>query len=144
MTRPPHPLPTSVQKALHSGDKLMAIQLLRASAGLDLKAAKDAVERGGLDTLIPPDVVEPALLSLPPAVREAMRRGQKVDAIRLLREATGMGLKEARQAVEGLASEVSAAEHGLGPGEQPRARWAWAVAWAALLLAGLGYAWWGR
>ncbi len=38
--------------------------------------------------------------ALPPSVVEAMTRGDKIDAIRLLREQTGLGLKEAKDAVE--------------------------------------------
>jgi ribosomal protein L7/L12 len=137
MTGPSHPLPASVQAALARGDKLLAIQLLRASAGLDLKSAKDAVERGGLDTLIPPDVAEPALVSWPPQVQAALQRGQKVAAIRVLREATGLGLKEAKAAVEAQLGERGTRDHSLGPGELPRARWG---GWRMLLvglLAGL-------
>ncbi len=37
---------------------------------------------------------------LPEAARSALERGEKLQAIRLLREATGMGLKEAKEAVE--------------------------------------------
>lgn len=38
-------------------------------------------------------------------VADALRRGDKIDAIRLLREATGMGLKEAKETVERLIAE---------------------------------------
>lgn len=37
---------------------------------------------------------------LPPQVQAALARGQKIEAIKLLREARGMGLKEAKEAVE--------------------------------------------
>jgi hypothetical protein len=38
------------------------------------------------------------------AVREALRRGNKIGAIKLYREATGLGLKEAKDAVEAMES----------------------------------------
>jgi ribosomal protein L7/L12 len=38
----------------------------------------------------------------PPAVVDALRRGQKIDAIKAYREATGAGLKEAKEYVEEL------------------------------------------
>jgi hypothetical protein len=37
---------------------------------------------------------------LPPAAAEALRRGNKIDAIKAVREATGLGLKEAKDYVE--------------------------------------------
>jgi ribosomal protein L7/L12 len=38
----------------------------------------------------------------PPAVVDALRRGKKIDAIKAYREATGAGLKEAKDYVEEL------------------------------------------
>jgi ribosomal protein L7/L12 len=38
--------------------------------------------------------------ALPPAVREAWAAGRTVEAVRLLREATGIGLKEARDTLK--------------------------------------------
>jgi ribosomal protein L7/L12 len=144
MTGPSHPLPASVQAALARGDKLLAIKLLRASAGLDLKAAKDAVERGGLDSMIPPDVAEPAQVSWPPQVQAALQRGQQVEAIRLLREATGLGLKEAKAAVEAQSDVPGTRERLLGPGALPRARWGGWLVLLAGLLALLAYLGWSR
>lgn len=34
------------------------------------------------------------------AIAEALARGEKIEAIKLLREATGLGLKESKEAVE--------------------------------------------
>jgi hypothetical protein len=39
---------------------------------------------------------------LPPDVIAAARNGHKIDAIKLLREHTGMGLREAKEAVDAL------------------------------------------
>lgn len=49
----------------------------------------------------PPDDLEGRVL-------EEMRQGRKISAIKLHREATGMGLKESKEAVEALA-----AQHGI-------------------------------
>ena len=46
--------------------------------------------------------VEPAP-NLPPAVVEHLAQGRKLQAIKAHREATGVGLKEAKQAVEDYA-----------------------------------------
>lgn len=51
-----------------------------------------------------PTVPSPA--ALPPehlaAIRHELARGNKIDAIKLMREATGLGLAEAKQAVEAM------------------------------------------
>lgn len=40
--------------------------------------------------------------SFPPAFAEALRRGKTIDAIKIYREVTGLGLKEAKAAVEAI------------------------------------------
>jgi ribosomal protein L7/L12 len=40
--------------------------------------------------------------AVPASVAQALRNGNKIEAIKLLREATGVGLKEAKEAVEAL------------------------------------------
>lgn len=46
---------------------------------------------------------------LPANVLDALRRGQKIEAIKLLREQTGIGLKEAKDAVEAQPLEPGSA-----------------------------------
>lgn len=71
--------------------------------------------------------------SLPPDVRSAVQAGRKIDAIRLLREATGLGLKEAKDAVE--AFEAGEAPPALSPGAVKRGldKGSWAIAIVGLL-----------
>jgi ribosomal protein L7/L12 len=40
--------------------------------------------------------------SVPPEVEQLAREGKKIEAIKLMRESSGMGLAEAKDAVEGL------------------------------------------
>ena len=47
--------------------------------------------------------------TIPPEVKAAMDRGNKIEAIKLLRAATGLGLKEAKDAVEHLEASGSLA-----------------------------------
>lgn len=42
---------------------------------------------------------------LPPEVLAALERGQKIEAIKLMRELKGVGLKEAKEAVDGYKPE---------------------------------------
>jgi hypothetical protein len=71
---------------------------------------------------------------LPPDVLDALARGNKIEAIKLLRGHTGLGLKEAKDAVE--ASGVVATGRKLSPGEVPRSSpagwWLSALAIAAV------------
>ena len=43
---------------------------------------------------------------LSPQVLEALRRGNKIEAIKIYRELTGVGLAEAKQAVEAIESRL--------------------------------------
>jgi ribosomal protein L7/L12 len=82
--------------------------------------------------------------ALPAPVLEAMAKGQKIEAIRLLRAHTGLGLKEAKDAVEAHAGAAPAATplqnpaSALAPGQVPTSDsslWIWIV--AALGVAGM-------
>jgi ribosomal protein L7/L12 len=89
-----------VRSLLDAGQKIAAIKAFREATGAGLAEAKEAVEaleRGGtLPSYHPPEDFEADLLSL-------LEQGQKVQAIKLYRERAGVGLKEAKDAVEALA-----------------------------------------
>jgi ribosomal protein L7/L12 len=106
---------------LQQGRKIEAIKLFREFTGVGLSEAKDAVEtfslahgmsRHGGDQVIAPDDFGVAVISpqrqvqIPPALSAELMRlcgqGQKIEAIKLMREKTGLGLKEAKDAVEAL------------------------------------------
>jgi ribosomal protein L7/L12 len=93
---------------LAAGRKIQAIKRYRESTGAGLAAAKAAVEnleRGG--ELPPPPTVEP--LTEREVLAQWDERG-KIAAIKFYREATGAGLKEAKEAVEAIG-----ARHGYAP-----------------------------
>src|SRR5579863_5313437 len=105
-------LESAIRLLLSQGEKIKAIKLYREQTGAGLAAAKNAVELiekgerfpdsqaasyAGADT----DDLETQVLEL-------MELGQKIPAIKLYRERTGAGLKEAKDAVEDLA-----ARHGI-------------------------------
>jgi len=103
MTEIPDPLPGDVVEAIERGDKLIAIKLLRTATGAGLKEAKDAVEahgRGGASTA---RSAPSGSRELSANVVEALDQGNKIEAIRRLRAETGLGLKDAKDAVEGKA-----------------------------------------
>ena len=114
------PLPADVLKALEQGQTVEAIKRLRTATGLGLKEAKEAIDRhlAGEPARPRPSIV--AMAALPFAVAAALRKGDKLEAIRLMREKGGLGLKEAKDAVEAYGHEQGAADSHRAPGEVPR------------------------
>lgn len=113
------PLPADVIDALQRGNTIGAIKLLRASTGLGLKEAKQVIDgyQRGKSGLLPSQV---PVGSLPAAVASALQQGNKIEAIRLLREQTGLGLKEAKDAIDASMDGGQSAGSGPSPGEVPR------------------------
>lgn len=63
-----------------------------------------------LDTLLKnAGIAFDELHDLPPDVREALERGERIEAIRRFRQATGGGLKEAKDAIDEARRRRSAA-----------------------------------
>jgi ribosomal protein L7/L12 len=127
------PLPPQVQSALRAGSAIEAIKLLRDATGLSLKEAKDRIDAEARQGNTTAQATQYPQMpgSLPFEVVRAMQAGNKIDAIRLLREQTGMGLKEAKEAVE-----ASQPLPKYSPGEVPRRfRLSWFIAVAVALLA---------
>jgi ribosomal protein L7/L12 len=87
--------------------KIEAIRLFRERTGVGLaeaKAAVEAMERNDQTARAVSTGADAAVLDL-------MRDGQKIAAIKLYRERTGAGLRDAKEAVERLA-----AQHGIAAG----------------------------
>ena len=102
-------LPQDVIDAIARGDRIDAIRRLREAARVDLKTAHDAVEAWADGRPLPPlpglsvssaARSQAAASVLPDDVLNALRGGDRIDAVRRLREATGLGLKEAKDLVE--------------------------------------------
>jgi ribosomal protein L7/L12 len=97
---------------MQAGKKIEAIKLYRQETGSGLKEAKDAVEALGQPIArrsgesIETNGVDPT--SLEGQVLTLMRDQKKIWAIKVYREKTGVGLKQAKDAVEALA-----AKHGI-------------------------------
>jgi ribosomal protein L7/L12 len=121
----PFPLPSradEVARELAAGNKIMAIKIVRELTGLGLKEAKDYVEcphttAAATTPSSPPTTAAPTTLGactscgkplvIPgadgpraAAFAEALGRGAKIDAIKIVREVTGWGLKEAKDFVD--------------------------------------------
>lgn len=164
MAEPNKPaLPRDVEGALERGDFIGAIKLLRSTTGLGLQDARSAIDRfrrrgpasasdgstgrtmqQGLQHGEPARgsvaLPDPAFanMALPPPVVEAIHAGHTLEAIRLMREHSGLGLKQAKDAVDRYADQHRVAFGPLSPGEVPRTRsrlWLGFVVVAAMWLA---------
>ncbi len=82
---------------VNAGQKIEAIKRLREATGMGLSEAKDSVDRlVEREALTDSKLDEESLEE----VRTMLRRGQKIEAIKLYREMTGLGLADAKRAVE--------------------------------------------
>ncbi len=108
----PEPIPDSLEDAIRSllaqGKMIAAIKLYREQTGVGLAEAKQAVERFALGETLPDD--DAAAADPDQQILKLLAAGQKIAAIKLYREQTSAGLKEAKDAVEALA-----AQHGIVP-----------------------------
>jgi ribosomal protein L7/L12 len=125
-----------VRRALAAGNKIAAIKHYREATGLGLADAKAAVEAiaAGRPAAT---VAAPAAASLGggnQTVLTLLAAGRKIEAIKVYREATGVGLKDAKDAVEAL-EERAAASGALRPiVERPPRRGGAALLVIALIL----------
>lgn len=102
------------------GKKIEAIKLLREATGMGLAEARDAVEAAERGAPLPPHSslarqVAPAPVrsgELPADVRAAASAGDRIGAIKLLREHTGLGLKEAKDLLDRELPAVGAGKRG--------------------------------
>jgi ribosomal protein L7/L12 len=155
MNKPPVHLPDDVRDALQRGNLFDAIKLLRKAGVSNLKEAKAVLEGEarrinagkGRAGNTPAPAHRPAVPGVfPPAAADALRRGHKIEAIRIAREHLGIGLKEAKDLVEQHEQlivptvEGLSPRNGLSPGEVPRTsgRITWLLVVAAIA-AGLVY-----
>jgi ribosomal protein L7/L12 len=120
MTFPVGQLPPDVLKALESGRTIDAIKRLRKATGLGLAEAKAVIDAHRRSQ--PPPV--PSLGGaagnnapdggrvLPEAVLEALQRGDKNEAARLLRERLGLSVNAAKKRIESAGAPGSVFETG--------------------------------
>ena len=105
--RRPDALRLEVTGLLAQGGKMEAIKLMRDKKGLGLAEAKAAVETiGREEAIVTPAPGLMATIQRAQQMSEEVRRlattGRKVEAIRMLREKSGIGLKEAKDLVDRL------------------------------------------
>lgn len=99
----------SPEQLLRAGRKIEAIKRYRELTGVGLREAKEAVEalEAGRSVSLPP---KSSLLRQvhDSEIEQQIRSGHLLDAIKLYREKTGVGLKEAKDAVEAWRDRIRA------------------------------------
>ena len=99
-------IPAEAAAALAKGLRIEAIKLVRqANHGVDLRGAMEAVDayatgRHRFTLEAPSEPAIPSFDGLPTEALAALARGQLIEAIKIVREKTGLGLKEAKDLVE--------------------------------------------
>ena len=101
------PIEAQVKALIAQGRKIEAIKLVRETNRISLEAAKDsveAIEQHGRPTLGEMGMMSTVRLAqeLGKDVHKLVAKGQKIEAIQLVRERTGLGLKEAKEIVDRL------------------------------------------
>ena len=99
---------------MRQGQKIEAIKLYRARTGAGLAEAKAAVEAMERGDAPPPAQTAPAPEGVDDRLWELLKKGEKIQAIKLYREQTGAGLAEAKAAVEAIARRHGLDMKGVG------------------------------
>lgn len=100
----------SPEQLVRAGQKIEAIKRYRELTGVGLREAKEAIEAFERDgTLSLPPKSSAVLRQVHDSEIEAqIRSGHLIDAIKLYREKNGVGLKEAKDAVEAWRNRMRA------------------------------------
>lgn len=93
-------------RLLHAGQRVQAVAAYRRRTGVDLEIAKQAIDELERDREFD---VAPADANLEWEVIAYLERGEKIGAIKFYREKTGLGLKEAKDAVEAIEARLGLA-----------------------------------
>jgi len=93
-----------IRKLLASGRKIEAIKRYREETGVGLAEAKDAVESLEAGSSFP-ESTQPDDSDLTSQVISLLGRGEKIEALKLYRDRFGVGLKEAKEAVERIGEQ---------------------------------------
>ncbi|MEO8002822.1 MAG: ribosomal protein L7/L12 [Arenimonas sp.] len=94
-------LPNDAMLEANRGNLIEAIKITRTGTGLGLKEAKDLVDAYVAGTPIDAQAfVCEGSSQLPSAAISAIESGNSIEAIKILRAETGLGLKEAKDVID--------------------------------------------
>jgi len=96
-----------IKAAIGAGNKIAAIKLYRDGTGAGLAEAKEAIELIAAGKPPPSGAAATPPSDAMQEVSALLVAGRKIEAIRVYRAATGVGLKEAKDAVDALEREIN-------------------------------------
>ena len=99
-----------IRAAAVTGKKIEAIKLYREASGVGLAEAKKAVEALAAGRTVDAAPMGSASNDDINAIEAAVFAGEKIQAIRLYRDATGEGLKESKDFIDALEAELRRTE----------------------------------
>lgn len=144
-TMPRDQLPAEAMAAVSRGQLIEAIKIVRARHGLGLKQAKDMVDRYRSNPVSMPTATSAGVEALdaqgtqvPNAALEALARGDMLEAVKIMQETSGLGLKQALAAVEAHKRRLPQRTPTVAAGDS-RSGWWWM---AVLLAAAVGACFW--
>jgi ribosomal protein L7/L12 len=144
-TVPRDRLPAEAVVAVSRGQLIEAIKIVRARHGLGLKEAKDMVERyrnnpgyvHAAATAADAEAVSQQGTQVSQAAREALARGDMLEAVKIMQESSGLGLKQALAVVEAHKRRFPQRIPTVATGDSRSGWW-----WIAVLLAAAVGAFW--
>lgn len=97
-----------VKSLLRQGNRIEAVKAYREDTGASLSEAHDAVDRieRSMNGTQEADLDREPAGDLRGRVIDLLREGRKIEAIKIYRDATGEGLKEAKDAVEAIEGDL--------------------------------------
>jgi len=108
-------LESQIKEIIAKNQKIAAIKLYREATGVDLKDAKDAVEaieRGEPVYFSPPTQANQEIdMVLEDQIRQLLAKRQKIQAVKIYREAHNCGLKDAKDAVDAIEIQMRTETH---------------------------------
>jgi ribosomal protein L7/L12 len=128
-----------VRKLVASGRMIDAIKLYRDATGLGLKEAKDAIDRyadGGSLELAADMAARNAVhagAQIDGEIKALLEAGRKIDAIKLLRDRSGLDLKTAKDIIDSKEGDVRRAR-GVHPGVDAVVQRGSALQWVIVAL----------
>ena len=113
---PTDELTEAVLAQLAAGKKIAAIKVYREATGVGLEEAKDAVEalEAGAPLVVPAPAAAPAPAPGDAKVAALIAQDRLIDAIKEYRAIHGVGLKEAKDAVDAMRAGGAASGAGVG------------------------------
>ncbi len=105
-------LPDQLVELIRSGRKLEAIKILREETGVDLKTAKDAIDKLDADPMFDPISLSDKITDVSDEVKDLAMNGERIAAIKLLMDRTGVDQRDAEIAVDQYVESVEYAPEG--------------------------------